>query len=231
MKHCPNCGNEIGIDRYACGCGELLRGQVTHVGGWETETVFRPAARSNGKGIAVLAVVLAAVIFGLGLATPKMLDSIRAYDQTGSDQPQPMASQNPTSSDLVPNDDLTIPDSPFAVKSETSEAVTAKRRDVRRQTTVENDTATAADGQLVNPSSDTTGIKTSTENVPDCKPTVTADLKRPEPAAPADEKLPVKSAVNYLLGPRGGCFFVTSGGSKKYVDRSLCSQTTAAARQ
>ena len=39
----------------------------------------------------------------------------------------------------------------------------------------------------------------------------------------------VETGKAYILGPRGGCFFVTASGSKKYVDRSLCSQTTAAA--
>jgi hypothetical protein len=26
----------------------------------------------------------------------------------------------------------------------------------------------------------------------------------------------------YHLGPRGGCYIITSGGKKRYVDRSLC---------
>lgn len=30
------------------------------------------------------------------------------------------------------------------------------------------------------------------------------------------------SSNGYIRGPRGGCYYITSGGSKKYVDRSLC---------
>jgi hypothetical protein len=31
-----------------------------------------------------------------------------------------------------------------------------------------------------------------------------------------------KSSGKYIRGPRGGCYYITSGGSKEYVDRSLC---------
>lgn len=31
-----------------------------------------------------------------------------------------------------------------------------------------------------------------------------------------------KSSNGYHLGPRGGCYVFTSGGNKRYVDRSLC---------
>lgn len=34
--------------------------------------------------------------------------------------------------------------------------------------------------------------------------------------------VPRASDEYYHLGPRGGCYVVTSGGRKKYVDRSLC---------
>lgn len=66
---------------------------------------------------------------------------------------------------------------------------------------------------------------------PDCKPEITVALKRPDPTnPPAQAKVAAKStdgAKIYVLGPRGGCFYVTAGGSKKYVDRGLCSAVSA----
>ena len=43
----------------------------------------------------------------------------------------------------------------------------------------------------------------------------------------APEKSPVRIDANgkkYTLGPRGGCFYINTGGSKVYVDKGLCSQ-------
>lgn len=37
----------------------------------------------------------------------------------------------------------------------------------------------------------------------------------PKPAAPSTFR-------RYYRGPRGGCYYLTSGGNKQYVDRSLC---------
>lgn len=66
---------------------------------------------------------------------------------------------------------------------------------------------------------------------PDCKPEITVALTRPDPSDQTAEvkvvSKPSAGAQNYVLGPRGGCFYVTAGGSKRYVDRSLCSAVSA----
>lgn len=31
-----------------------------------------------------------------------------------------------------------------------------------------------------------------------------------------------KQSINYIRGPRGGCYYITSGGTKTYVDRGYC---------
>ena len=67
----------------------------------------------------------------------------------------------------------------------------------------------------------------------DCKPETSAvELKQPEPPRPSETRSAVQNSEvsrNYILGPRGGCFYVTASGGKKYVGRGLCGQTTAAA--
>lgn len=40
--------------------------------------------------------------------------------------------------------------------------------------------------------------------------------------APKTGSTAPKSDSGYYLGPRGGCYAYTSGGRKRYVDRSLC---------
>jgi hypothetical protein len=39
--------------------------------------------------------------------------------------------------------------------------------------------------------------------------------------------IPASAAMaqrTYILGPRGGCYYINSNGNKTYVDRSLCGQ-------
>jgi endonuclease YncB( thermonuclease family) len=78
---------------------------------------------------------------------------------------------------------------------------------------------------------DSTGAKADSGS--DCKPEVTAVvLKSPEPQDQAPEVKPAPrptsdSGRNFIMGPRGGCFYVTPSGGKKYVDRGLCGQTVA----
>jgi hypothetical protein len=66
-----------------------------------------------------------------------------------------------------------------------------------------------------------------------CKPDAKAVLKITETESSASPPVqsPAKTATleNYNLGPRGGCYLVTPSGGKKYVDRSLCTRSNAAA--
>jgi endonuclease YncB( thermonuclease family) len=64
----------------------------------------------------------------------------------------------------------------------------------------------------------------------DCKPDATmAELKVPEsPAVEVKNVRASRSSKSYMAGPRGGCFYLTASGGKKYVDRSLCSQPMVA---
>lgn len=57
------------------------------------------------------------------------------------------------------------------------------------------------------------------------------DIKKPEKSETQDLSLEVEKPLKiqprsddgyYHLGPRGGCYVWTSGGNKRYVDRSLC---------
>ncbi len=50
-------------------------------------------------------------------------------------------------------------------------------------------------------------------------PGVNAETTRP---APTDVVKTESSGPTYTRGPRGGCFFINSKGSKVYVDRSIC---------
>jgi hypothetical protein len=81
------------------------------------------------------------------------------------------------------------------------------------------------------PQTETNG--NSADSGSDCKPEVTAVvLKRSEPQEQAPEVKPVPrpasdSGRTFIMGPRGGCFYVTPSGGKKYVDRGLCGQTAA----
>jgi len=43
-----------------------------------------------------------------------------------------------------------------------------------------------------------------------------------ETASPQPDKLPATAARKYVRGPRGGCYYITSSGTKAYVDRSAC---------
>jgi hypothetical protein len=38
----------------------------------------------------------------------------------------------------------------------------------------------------------------------------------------------VPAKAQYITGPRGGCYTVTSGGKKRYVDRSMCDPKSTA---
>jgi hypothetical protein len=246
MKHCPNCGHETNIHSSACECGELLRAEVTQVlGAWETETMFRPAAAVNKNRIVMIAVVLAVAAFGLVLAAPKMLESFNGMHSAVDQQPRAAIVQNPTESDLVPADDLVTSDNQSSVKSADGAfdfAPAGTQQNIRERKPVARtlsdapdpskaNTTDTLDAQLLSTSPESSNTETLSNNA-DCKPTITAALKRPEPVVPTDEKTSVKTGSSYTLGPRGGCFFVTAGGSKKYVDRNLCGQAvTAAARQ
>ncbi len=49
----------------------------------------------------------------------------------------------------------------------------------------------------------------------------------PEPEKNVEEAQPYRSAGptryrQYIRGPRGGCYYISSSGNKVYVDRSLC---------
>ena len=52
-------------------------------------------------------------------------------------------------------------------------------------------------------------------------PTVEASETKTKSTAPKS-KPRLSSAGGYIRGPRGGCYYYSSGGSKVYVDRSLC---------
>lgn len=41
-------------------------------------------------------------------------------------------------------------------------------------------------------------------------------------AAGAENRYRPKTPKKYILGPRGGCYYINRNGNKTYVDRALC---------
>jgi hypothetical protein len=65
----------------------------------------------------------------------------------------------------------------------------------------------------------------------DCEPGATmAELKVPQRLIEVNSVQTSGKSKRYMLGPRGGCFYLTASGGKKYVDRGLCSQPMVAAQ-
>jgi hypothetical protein len=46
-------------------------------------------------------------------------------------------------------------------------------------------------------------------------------IPKPAPEIPSFTSRPKENA-GYYLGPRGGCYTITAGGTKRYVDRAMC---------
>ena len=253
MNACPNCGRSTQPGAAVCECGELLRADVTNVGsGWETETMF-PAARTiNSYRIAAIATVLVIASTILALTWPQLQSRLLGTNDPSTNVGNTSAvSQNPSQSDIVTNEDMIQPDALIGAESpegafdfssgeprpETSTraglSMAGRTSGVSKQSEAEiSGGPNPLDAQLL---TDNPQPSKNANTNPDCKPEITLDLKRPATLTDiADTKPATKSpdAKTYTLGPRGGCFYVTASGSKKYVDRSMCGSTSvAAARQ
>jgi hypothetical protein len=250
MNNCPNCGKGILPDRAVCECGELLRADATqHVHPWETETVFRPAPKVKANHLATLSVVLVVIASVMALAWPQLLERWNAGDQavnkTGNSTAEPVSIQ----SDVMTRSDLIEPD--IEMGSVTQEGVfdftsgehtarNARSKNAVKSAPVSNSqppsinvSDNSYDAQLLSDNAETDPKQTDKKPSSNCKPDTTTAVKHPEIPADIESKpQPRPNSINYILGPRGGCFFVTPGGSKKYVDHSLCGATNvAAARQ
>lgn len=69
----------------------------------------------------------------------------------------------------------------------------------------------------------------SSANLASPTPSYLTNLERQRVAASRSTDSPRSSARgDYILGPRGGCYYITSGGNRQYVDRSLCSSSYSA---
>jgi hypothetical protein len=250
MNNCPNCGKDILPDRPVCECGELLRADATQlVHPWETETVFRPAAKAKGNQLASLSVVLVVTVSILALAWPQLRERWNAVDQSVNKIENSNAAPISTQSDFLMHSDLIEPDP--ETDSVTQEGVfdftnsertpqNARPKNAVRavcETVTQPQVVTASDNsydaQLLSDNPDTDPKQTEKKPSSDGKPDTPTAQKLPEPPIDNEPKpQPRSNAINYILGPRGGCFFVTAGGSKKYVDHSLCgAPNVAAARQ
>ncbi|HEY2867797.1 MAG TPA: hypothetical protein VGJ02_11955 [Pyrinomonadaceae bacterium] len=252
MKTCPSCGKEVRAERTVCGCGELLRAEVTQVHAWETETVLgtRQAPAQRRHFTVLIALVIGLTI--LGVAWIGIRQNLTAASSENKHEPPTSPSQTLTADDTRSHaDDLrssslssqegvfilsqnarstAMPAKASRVQAERSGAIspTAAETDSPSTESLESNLLESAPA----PPSSTDG-----ENSPaDCKPD--SSLKRPEQSTPAKVQRSSTSSDNgqpsrtYILGPRGGCFFVTPGGGKKYVDRGLCPQSaTTGARQ
>ncbi len=76
-------------------------------------------------------------------------------------------------------------------------------------------------------------IRVETQILPPVVATPKPTTQLPAPAPPASKmttavepkaevKPPAVSLIQYIRGPRGGCYYINSRGSKTYVDHSLC---------
>jgi len=180
----------------------------------------------------------------LALAWPQIREKWASRSDEAPAYEQVALIQNPTRSDIIATDDINEPGAVSADQQGAGVFDFSERSPNPQMRKLVNSPAgthlsvarpisidpqgNPIDAQLINDN----GSALPKKDIPDCKPEITAELKKPEPPA-ADEKPVVKAADSkgYILGPRGGCFIVTPTGSKKYVDRSLCASTAAAARQ
>jgi hypothetical protein len=249
MNICPSCRKPADPEAAACDCGELLRADVTNVGGWETETIFATPRAANSNRIAAVATILVIVSTILALSWPQLQRLLGPSGSTDRDNISNV-SQSPLRSDIDPTeepDDLITTGSQqgafeFSPGEQRPEMparagltlVGRSNAGAQHASTEVVNGTNPLDAQLLADNAAAQNSKNASA-APDCKPEITLDLKRPEtPTAVAETKVAAKSAdaKTYTLGPRGGCFYVTTSGSKKYVDHSMCGQTSvAAARQ
>ena len=253
MNTCPNCGKPTRPEAAVCECGTLLRADITNVSsGWETETMFAPARPLvSSHRIAAVATMLVIVSTVLALTWPqiqhRLLDAAEPETNVSDNS---TINQTPSQSDIIPSDELLRPnnagsdDRAFEFSSSEHRpelstraglAVTGRLNAISQQPTAEPVSgANPLDAQLIADNATASDSKNANAT-PDCKPEITLVLKRSEPPPSVTEtKQAAKTteAKTYTLGPRGGCFFVTASGSKKYVDHSMCGSTAvAAARQ
>ena len=241
MTHtCPNCGKPNPVATSVCGCGELLRAEATYVQPWETETVFGKrmplAVKQSFARMIALALALAVLIGGWAVFRQRSAAPISDNVETGP------ASSSTAESDVSASNstDDAFDLSPWAKPSNTQQRTAVVTNGERpNRTAVEKPQVLSTetdplDAQLLETKPDPAAANKDkpAKPDPDCKPEVT--LKRPDlPAQLPETKAEANTnGKTYILGPRGGCFFVTPAGSKKYVDHSMCPQSnTAAARQ
>src|SRR5438046_2241857 len=111
MNPCPNCGTQIAPGAAVCECGELLRGDVTNVPAWETETVFgqrqAPFVKQSYLRLIVLTIGLAVLAFAW-IAMRNRSSSPGANDVQSETTATQI--QSPAVSDLIPPDDTIQPD-------------------------------------------------------------------------------------------------------------------------
>jgi cytoskeletal protein RodZ len=246
MKACPNCGKPVRAETSVCECGELLRAEVTHVQAWETETVFgaRPTPINKRRSAGVIALAIALTI--VGIAWIGIRQNLISASSGNNDEVPPAATSTAsdthdddlTSSALSSQEGVFIFSSSSKSTRQPSTGLSARSQKVGDISTPSTDanpaTEPSLDQNLQSDKSEAASSSASENKQADCKPELA--LKKPEPTAPADTKPAApktgETSRTYFLGPRGGCFFVASGGAKKYVDRSLCPQPAiTAARQ
>ena len=259
MPTCPNCGKELDPKGPLCGCSVVFNGAVTNVQGWETETVFRTArpsaARKPLRRNATIGIGFAILLIGaaIALAWPRYLASpgpSAVSDET--EKAAAISEPDGVRSGLVPADDLIPAGDPVPEQGEVfvfspggqtstpvSQRISSSGTAATAASAIPSASVVTTEGDPLNAHllSDQAGLTADKKTDPSagelpCKPDTKAVLKITEPESPAPPtQSPARTAYvgDYNLGPRGGCYLVTPSGGKKYVDRSLCTRSNAAA--
>jgi TonB family protein len=110
MNFCPNCRENLGANLAVCVCNQLVGGDVTQANLLKTQAVIIPRALRqtvNPHRIAVVSVVLTVAATILVAAWPQIRETLPSVEGPAARFRNSSFTQNPTRSDIVPDEDIT----------------------------------------------------------------------------------------------------------------------------
>ena len=231
-KICPNCCSvQEPRARFCDNCGQLFAAAVTSAGAVTAATKYsfrRQVAETRPLFWACITVVSMLAVFGFtqsGLfrgkedvgKTPAPAAQMPAQLVSPADPaPQPANVAGPavgSQTSGAANDafNLNFNDSAFVTPHEPSPLATARKRPF---TVVVVKPAPAPDPELAKADPAPVAVQKPIESPP--APAADVATKKSEPVTPTAPRV-------YVRGPMGGCYYISASGSKRYVDRNLCS--------